>query len=354
MAAHNEEAVLPEKLRTLAEQDYPGSLNFWLGSDNSSDRTEEIITRFCEEIPFTSGPRGGRARRCNGVVKSSRTGKPGLINELANRAGNAGIYVITDAGVLLAPNTVTELVRPMLSDPSLGVVDARMVQTGARGEGVGRAERAYIDREVAVKIGEGRRFGRIIGPFGGCWAIRAAAFDPVPPNFLVDDFYLCMRAYERGFRGRTNPAAVVYEPVGQRLADEYRRKVRIGAGNWQNLVRFHRLWFPPWQDGLARAFFSHKVLRWWTPFFLLLGGAAALGLVVLTGNHWVALAFGLVLGATLGAALTDLLLARFFNVHLRPLRAMRYFLAMNAALLHGFFRYLSGIHTNVWQPSNRA
>lgn len=339
MAVHNEERVLGDKLATLLAADYPGELRFFVGSDRSTDTTDDILAATDDA-------------RLHAVYFSRRRGKPAIINELAERAGRRGVYVITDASVLLEPATIRELVRPLRRNAALGVVDARMVHTGMRAAGIGRSEERYIDGEVAVKRAEGRWAGVMMGPFGGCWAIRAAAFRPVPDNFLVDDFYLCMRAYEQGYGGGAAGAARVYEAVGQRLGDEFRRKVRISSGNWQNLVRFRKLWWPPWRSRLAFAFFSHKVLRWWTPLLLLLALLALLLLYFGYGNHpaglslfWGTLAVG-------GATVLDWLLATL-GVHLAPLRHLRYFVAMNAALLVGGYRYLTGIKSNVWQPSKR-
>ncbi|MEO0734626.1 MAG: glycosyl transferase family 2, partial [Bacteroidota bacterium] len=146
--------------------------------------------------------------------------------------------------------------------------------------------------------------------------------------------------------------AIVREGVGQSISDEFRRKVRISSGNWQNLVRFRHLWWPFWQNGLAFAFFSHKVLRWWTPFFLLIGLISGVLLAVTLGNHWFTVVLCLsVLGGGL-VLLVDYFLAPL-NVHLLGLRNLRYFVAMNAALLVGCYRYLTGISSNVWQPSKR-
>jgi cellulose synthase/poly-beta-1,6-N-acetylglucosamine synthase-like glycosyltransferase len=231
-------------------------------------------------------------------------------------------------------------------------VDATMVQTGGKAEGIGRAEATYINREVAIKRAEGRRWGAMIGPFGGCWAIRAEAFKPVPGNFLVDDFYLCMAAYEGGWQGISSVEAIVYEGVGQSIKDEFRRKVRISSGNWQNLVRFRHLWWPPFKDPLAFAFFSHKILRWWTPFFVLTGTVCVLLLLLTLGHHWATPLLALLLGLVPALAAADFALAAL-GIHLRVLRGLRYFLAMNAALLVGFFRYLTGIQSNVWQPTQR-
>lgn len=345
MAVHNEECVLPAKLVSLAAQDYPGDLRFYIGSDNSTDATDRILTDFA-----------AADARLSPTLFDARRGKPGIINRLAERAGGTGIFVITDASVLLRPDVITELVRPFVADERIGVVDAAMVQTGARAAGIGRQEREYIHREVAVKRAESRLWGAMIGPFGGCWAIRAEAYRPVPANFLVDDFFLCMAAYEAGYRGVSSPTAVVEERVGQSISSEFRRKVRISGGNWQNLVRFRHLWWPLWRSPLAFAFFSHKVLRWWTPFFLLGGGLAVAGIAATSpypGNYWAGLLLMFSVLGTAAVLLLDYLLAAA-GVHFGPARYLRYFLAMNAALLVGFYRYLTGITSNVWQPSPRS
>ncbi len=344
MAAHNEEAVLPQKLASLAAQNYPGDLQILIGSDNSSDATNTILEQWATQDS-----------RFHPTLFEQRQGKPGIINQLAAQADQDGVLVITDASVMLRPDVVTELVRPMLGNNNIGVVDTTMVQTGARAAGIGKQEEQYINREVAIKQAESLLWGAMIGPFGGCWAIRAAAFRPVPDNFLVDDFFLCMAAYEAGYAGVTSPLAIVEEGVGQQLGAEFRRKVRISSGNWQNLVRFRKLWWPFWRNPLSFAFFSHKVLRWWTPFFLLIGFAALLLIVATSqqsGNYWPQVLLGIVVAVGAGLVLLDLVLSAL-NIHVRLARFTRYFLAMNAALLVGFYRYLTGIKSNVWQPSQR-
>ena len=324
MAVHNEETVLPAKLATLDQLSYPGELVFHIASDRSTDGTDHLLAEFAA------------THNCRIHRNDRRRGKPGSINELVAGLPADGVYLFTDASVMMRPDTATELVRPLIDDPAIGLTDAVMIHTGVPGEGVGALEDSYIRREVELKVAESVLWQHMVGPFGGCWAMRAEAYRPVPNNFLVDDFYLCMAAYENGWRGVTAQGALAYEGVGLRVGDEFRRKRRIGAGNWQNLVRFRRLWWPPVGGGLAYALFSHKVLRWWSPLLLLVGGASLLALLLLDGNYWTAVAF-VGITATLSIAVP----------------ALRYFVAMNAALLLGMVDYLKGIQTNVWQPSHR-
>ena len=344
MAVHNEERVLDAKLATLAAQDYPGRLDLYVGDDLSTDATSGILREYQLTAPN---------QRLHYSRNDHRLGKPGTINRLARAASEKStIFVLTDASVMLRTDTIRELVRPLLFDAGLGLVDSRMVHTGARAMGIGRTEEAYIHREVAIKQAEGRVLGYPIGPFGGCWALRVEAFSPVPDNYLVDDFYLCMSAYRAGWRGWSSERAVVYEGVGQHMDQEFRRKVRIGSGNWQNLAEFVDLWWPPQQNLLAFAFFSHKILRWLTPLFLLLLGLCLLLLYRAGGNYWAGLLLSIAVGTMSLTALLDGVLSRC-GVHLALLRSLHYFMAMNAALLVGFARYLTGINSNVWQPSSR-
>jgi cellulose synthase/poly-beta-1,6-N-acetylglucosamine synthase-like glycosyltransferase len=344
MAVHNEEVVLEKKLASLAVQDYPGPMTVHVASDASTDRTESILKAFT--LP-------GSNRDYRYSVNARRLGKPATINQLAEAAGRQGILVLTDASVMLSASTVTELITPLIADTTLGVVDSRIVHTGAEGgPGIGASEEGYIEREVAVKQAEGRYFGYTVGPFGGCWALRAAAFRPVPDTYLVDDFFLCMSAYRAGWRGLSSQRAIVYEGVGQQLRQEFRRKVRIGSGNWQNLLHFRDLWWPPWKDGLAFALFSHKILRWVTPLLVGVIMAALLGLWWGGGNYWAGLLLGMAIGAPLLTLLIDFVLSRL-QIDLPVLRNVNYFMAMNLALLVGFLRFLNGIKSNVWQPSYR-
>ena len=71
--------------------------------------------------------------------------------------------------------------------------------------------------------------------------------------------------------------ARAYEPVSPRLADEFRRKVRIFAANFHALPLLGWcLWHP---RGPATFFlWSHKVVRWFTPLFLLLTMVGTAGL----------------------------------------------------------------------------
>jgi len=336
MAAYNEEAVIREKINSITSGLYPADrLEILAGSDASTDATNEILTSLEKVIPILKF-----------FPFATRQGKPGIINRLAQHASGE-ILVLTDANVLFNPDTLLEIVKPF-SDPKMGLVDTRMVNLGMKIEGISYQEKAYISREVDIKTMESRLWGTMMGPFGGCFAIRRELFGPIPDNFLVDDFYLNMKVLEQGYKAVNHPEAIVFEDVSNDPSIEFRRKVRIATGNFQNLVRFKKLLFSS-RPGLSFCFWSHKVLRWLGPVFMIaalislvfLAFVSPLYLVLLTGYLLVLMVPGL-----------DYLLKKL-NLHLRFFRFISYFLAMNLAMAKGLLRYLKGVKTNVWQPTKR-
>jgi len=338
LAAHNEEAVIEEKVRSTFATTYPlDRLRLLVGSDNSSDQTNALLTRLAAEFP-----------QLQVEAYAGRTGKPGVMERLARQAP-APVLVLTDANVFFAPDTIYELVKHF-RNPKIGLVGGHILNPEYRAEGISGQEKAYLARENVLKFQEGVLWGAMMGAFGGCFAVRRACYHPAPASFLVDDFYITLAVLRDGYRAINELDAVCYEDVSDHLPEEFRRKARISAGNFQNLAAFRALLSPAW-GGVAFAWWSHKVLRWLTPHLLLGLLAATLGLVALGagGFYQLALAGQLALPALL---LLDAALRRAGR-HGRVLRFVTHFYSMNAALLLGWWRYLRGIKTTVWQPTQR-
>lgn len=348
MSVYNEAAVIGSKINSLLQLDYPSEkLSLWIGSDCSSDTTNEVLARFTGKDP-----------RIHFFPFAQRRGKPLVINELAEKAiqANTGapgvhVFLITDANVILAPQTLKELVKHFKNE-RIAVVDAHMVHTGIKAEGISQVEDQYISTEVQLKHREGIVWGKMIGPFGGCYAVRSDYFTPVPLNFLVDDFFITLKAIEQGGLAISELKAICYEPVSHEIGVEYRRKARISSGNFQNMATFRLLWWPPWRSSLNFAFFSHKVLRWTGPFLMIAAGLSC-GLLALNPlNLFYRYSFFVLAAGCIVLPVFDRLLAHF-GFHVRLFRSLRYFLLMNMALMEGFFKFIKGIKNNVWEPTKR-
>ena len=338
LAAHNEEAVIGEKVRTTFATTYPlDRVRLLVGSDNSTDQTNALLAALAAEYP-----------QLRVETYHQRTGKPTVIDNLSRQAP-APVLVLTDANVFFAPTTLYELVKHF-RHPGIGLVGGHILNPEHRAEGISGQEKAYLERENVLKYQEGVLWGSMMGAFGGCFAVRRACYHPAPAAFLVDDFYITLAVLRDGYQAINELAAVCYEDVSDHLPEEFRRKARISAGNFQNLDEFRALLWPPWRGG-AFALWSHKVLRWYTPQLLLVL-LAATALLVAGGAGGL---YPLALAGQLGLPLLLLLDAALGRTgrHPRLLRFVTHFYSMNAALLLGYWRYLRGVRTTVWQPTQR-
>lgn len=336
MAAYNEEAVIESKLMSVLATDYPLSrVEILVGSDCSTDSTDDILKKIAQEYPQVTF-----------VGFAQRQGKIAIINHLLAKASGS-IIISTDANVMFTPSTIFELVK-YFKDERIGLVDSRMVNKGLSKTGISIQESTYITHEVMIKHREGLLWGTMIGPFGGCYAIRKELFCSPPANFLVDDFFINMKVIEQGKKCINNLRALATEDVSNVLQEEFRRKVRIGMGNFQNLGQFAGMLWPPTKP-VAFCFLSHKVLRWLGPILLLL---ALVSTITLSFQrvffHWVLIAFIVMLAIPL----VDFIW-KSIKIHISPLRFVTHFFSMNLALLVGLIKYFKGVKSNVWQPTQR-
>lgn len=349
IAAYNEEKVIKEKLESIFNSEYPKEkIEVLVGSDASTDRTNDIVRTFpgVQLVEF-----------------NERNGKVKIINQLKSLAKH-DILVLTDANVLFDKNAIQELVKHF-DNPEIALVDSNMINIKLQNKGVSKAESTYIRGEVEVKYNEGKIFGTMMGPFGGCYAVRKSYYEDVPENFLVDDFYINMKVLEKGGKAISEPKAFVYEEIHTNWKVEFKRKVRIAAGSYQNLQAFSHLLFK--FDKLSFCFLSHKVLRWLGPLFILdlyfsnmfitllrlnqdLEAAAITGHFVL--HYYGFQIFFMFQNLVVFLFILDILL-RYLGINFLFSRLVTHFLTTNIALVAGFFKFVKGVRSSVWQPTKR-
>lgn len=336
MAVHNEELIIEKKIISILANNYPDhQYEVIIGSDASTDKTNQIISKFAlmhnnfQLVQFTK-----------------RTGKVNIINTLVHNA-KGEILLLSDADIIFTENTIFELIK-YYKDRKIGLVDSNLQKHVQRVSGISAQEKFYINYEVLIKNKESLLGGIMMGPFGGAYTIRRELFNNVPNNFLVDDFYINMKVIELGAWCINNLDAVVYDSSSDNIQDEFKRKVRISTGNFQNLKNFVPLLFSR-KFLLAFGFFSHKVLRWFGPIFivLLMISSAFLYQTALFYNY-----FAILLFFSLIIPIIDYFL-REYGIHIILLRFISHYYYMNFGLFIGLLKYIKGVNTNVWEPTNR-
>lgn len=319
----NEEKVIEEKLNSIFQSDYPKEkLKVIIGLDSCTDRTKEIIGEF--NFP-----------NLRIVEFAERQGKPNVVNQIISQLPNDNsILILTDANIIFTPSTVFEMAK-YFKDARIGMVDSNIQPKKITNSN----EKDYWSYETNIKNNESIVYGLIPGPSGGCYAIRRTLFSNIPQNFLVDDFFIGFTIVTQGHNALLNMNAVCYEDVTTNWQQEFQRKVRIATGNFQNLGYFKKYIINSSPVGIV--FLSHKVLRWITPFFLLVMFYMLLLKLTL-----------LILIVTLFLPIIDLLLFTF-DMEFKPLRRFNYFIVMNIAVFLGFLKFCKGVKSNVWQPTTR-
>jgi len=325
-AAYNESSIIEDKIRSLYHTNYPiDLLSVWVGSDMSDDGTDAIIRSLQKEFP-----------NLNLNVNEVRSGKSATINRLV-ALSSAEVIIATDANILFKATTIEELVRPIAQEKATAVAGTLKYEDKGVASSTASNEKAYLSLENAIRRAESRKHGICLGMEGGLYSIKKAFWQPIPPNTFMEDFFQTVQLISRDQKVLFNESAVGLEDVSTSLQEEYKRKIRISIGNWQNLVRFYPLIFKhPYPFG--GLFIMHKVLRWVTPHLYLIALAAGL----FTPN-WLFFT----------AILVGLPISQLILLALGWATPLAYFYAMNAALFVGFIKYIKGVKSSVWQPTKR-
>lgn len=327
VSAYNEAPVIADRIENLLALDYPRDrLELLVGSDGSADPTCDIVRSYQD-------------RGVGLLAFTQRRGKASVVNDLVARA-DGEIVVLTDANAFFRPDAVRQLVTALWRYPSacavVGVLDLRAAGPNRTPEG------AYWRYETWLKTLESR-FGSVLGANGAIYAFHRQRYQPLPAATIVDDFLIPMlMQLKTGGKVYLIPDAQAYETAPEKLKSEFRRRVRIGAGDYQALFWTWRLLLPT-RGIVAFAYLSHKLLRWLGPWFLLLMFAA---------NLWL---LGRPLFQGLLAAQLAFYLLGMFSGLVRPIPvlgriaiAVQHFITLNAALLLGSLRFAFGLQRPFW------
>ena len=357
LSAHNEEKHLAARVRNLRKLDYPGdALVIYIGNDGSTDRTSEIARELAasdEKLVVVDNP--------------ERRGKIAVLKELV-AAVREDVIVLTDANAMFETGAVSALVAHF-TNPAVGGVCGRLVFHAGCGEV--SDEGVYWRWETALKTAESR-IDSCLGANGAIYAIRRELFwTEIPTNTIVDDLVIGLKVREQRFHMLYEPGAVANEDLPPDAASEWSRRVRIGAGDFQALTLCWRVLLPTY-GAFAWMFFSHKVLRWFTPHLFLIAAAASLARVVCAwqagggtpcgGHAGPGLFVGAVPVAVIGIALTlgfvvlaalGRILPAGVGLFSKLVHQGAYFVSMQAALFCGFLRFCRGGLTGHWERTGR-
>jgi cellulose synthase/poly-beta-1,6-N-acetylglucosamine synthase-like glycosyltransferase len=333
ISAFNEERHIGSRIENLLQLDYPPDLlRVYVGSDGSSDSTETVI-RSCRDPRVV----------CRAFQRNR--GKASVLNDLVAEVTEP-VVVFSDANTAFDPDALLALVASF-QDPRVGCVSGELRLSGSAGAG-DNPDSAYWRFEQVLKFCEAR-IGGLLGANGAIYAIRRHLWQPLPSDTICDDFTIAMSVAAAGHRMVYRPDAVAREMTPAWLGEEYRRRVRIGIGNFQALVRHPEYVFGT-SGIVAFTYLSHKVLRWTAPHLLLIVLAAS-AVLAWSSTFW--LAFTVAQLAAYGLAGSAFMASGRVGVLPGPLRVPAFLFALNWAFLVASVRFAAGRYRGGWQRSER-
>lgn len=337
VAAFNEEEFIRKKILNSLDQDYPADkMEFIFITDGSTDSTPDIIRSYPELKLLHQPERKGKSDAVNRAVQLARH----------------DILIFSDANTTLNKEATRHIARHYHANDTGGVSgEKKVIAEENSSDDVGGGEGLYWKYESFLKKIDSD-FYSVVGAAGELFSIRRELYQPLPDNVILDDFVISLKTAEKGFRIIYEPDAYAMESPSFSMKDEKKRKIRIAAGGFQSIGILSSLLAFWRQPRLSFLYISHRVLRWTlSPLCLVLA---------LVSNIILALATDSVMYRLL-AALQILFygmaaLAAFLPAAKRPklLKLPFYFTFMNVSVILGFFRFLRGRQSAVWEKARRV
>ncbi|MGA8364746.1 MAG: glycosyltransferase [Solirubrobacteraceae bacterium] len=326
VAAHDEESVISARVANALALEYPREL------------LEVIVA--CDGCTDATATRA-REAGADVVLELARGGKICAQDAAVERA-RGEIVAFSDANALWEPDAA-RLLAGAFADPRVGYAcgQVRFVQ-GAVGAQAGNQEGVYWRYELAVR-GYESRLSSITAGNGAIYATRRGSYIVVDP-IMGHDLSLPFNMVRRGLRATYVPTARATEKMVPSLLGEFARKRRMMSHTWPILLRGGMLSPRGYPPGYALMIYSHRLLRYLTPFLHLILFTANVVLLALGAGVvyevTLALQLALLLGALLGGAL-----------RLRPLLLARYYVLTTASPAAGLWDWLRHGTSPSWEAA---
>jgi cellulose synthase/poly-beta-1,6-N-acetylglucosamine synthase-like glycosyltransferase len=304
--AYDEEEVIERKIANARELDYPADrLQVVVASDGSTDRTAELA----------------RSAGADLVLELPRGGKVAALNQ-AVRQANGQVLAFSDANSYWRPEALRRIVE-RFGDRKVGYVCGQVRFDGGEG---GNQEGLYWRYEMAVRSME-TRLGGITAGNGGIYAVRREAYLELDPS-RGQDIGFPFELTKRGWRAVYEPDAVAEEKMAPTVEGEFRRKRRMMWGLWDVMLKWGMLDPRGYGPAYALEIYSHRLLRYLTPWLHLI--ALVANAFLLGEGMLYVVTFALQLGLLAAA-----LLGRFIPA--LPFRIAYYYVTVTASIAVGLW-----------------
>jgi len=328
ITAYNEEKDLARKLENTLSLDYPkDKLEILVASDGSIDGTDGIVRGFAS--------RGVKLIRVEGRVGKTAT------QNAAVKAATGEIIIFSDATTRYENANIRKMVRNY-ADPTVGAVSGRYEYYNPTGATIGTGNILFWKYENHIKSAQ-TRIKTITGCCGCIYSLRRELYEPLPPD-IISDLVEPLKILEKGYRIAFEPEAVAYEETTEKASEEFHMRIRVISRGMRGLMYMKKLFNPVRFGFVSFQLFSHKLLRWLVPIFMIIILGANL---LLAGRALYNVTFALQ-GLFYAMALAAWLGERV-HIKIKVLSIPLYFFTVNIASLISLYKTLKGYKAVTWE-----
>jgi poly-beta-1,6-N-acetyl-D-glucosamine synthase len=213
--AYNEEVTMHNKIKNIADLEYPSEkISVLVLDDCSTDETRTISEASFKEFKVNGKVISNPQR--SGVNVSYNNAFPQVTSE----------YVMTtDADARIPSNSLLKAMKVMLSDQKIGAVAAKMVPLYEKQTLATRAAEAYATTYDSMLVAESSLFSTFPGSTS-CLLMRTKAFSEIPPSYGSSDGNISLGIIKNGFKFLLAPNISYLEPITQNAPEQRRQKIR--------------------------------------------------------------------------------------------------------------------------------
>jgi poly-beta-1,6-N-acetyl-D-glucosamine synthase len=331
ISAYNEEDIIVQKLDNCLKINYPiDKLEIIIASDGSTDNTNLLVNEYkSDRISFIDLPRMGKVNVLNKIALKSKS----------------EILVFSDANTIYDPNALIELVK-YFSNEKIGCVCGNL-QLINSDVGEIDGESTYWKYEKWIKTRESK-LGVVVGANGAIFAVRRNLFELMPSNTINDDFHISMKIFEKGYDIVFSKNAIGTEFIAKDFISEFKRHVRDGAGHYREILHFLSL-LSPLKGKRFFSYFSHRIIRWFVPFLLII---VFISNIFLLDSFLYKTVF--IVQCIFYILVMIALILKTFNSKISILNLPLFFISTNIALLIGFIKNILGKQDVKWDSTERV
>ena len=342
ISAYNEEENIQNAIISVLNDGYPKEKLFILvGIDGKTDNTNKKI----EELQ----------KKYNNIDYHifEHSGKNGVLNQLIPKV-KTDFYIIVDADLRFNnnSNSIKQIIS-LFYDAKVGnvitslrLIDANIANETSefyndletKSEGFG--ENIYQKFETFLKEKESNIKTTVNAL--GIVACRKEDYVSIPSNRICDDFFRLLQTVKIGKRVIFQKNIIVNEISRKSVSAELKRRERMVSGAFATMWHFKKLFSPT--SGIASFFlFSHKLIRYFMPFFLLVAFISTFFI----SDEILKIALFAIQTLFYFLAILGIILEKK-AIKLLPLKILSFFLVMNYGFLRGTIRFFSGTQNSSW------